>query len=468
MKKSFVGFMFFSLLSTCAGVIAGNVMSVDTISDMLKIDKMTNGDVVIVSGYMTVSDGGGGTFRWDSAKMNNEDNGIIFKSAKAESGRWIRIFDEQSPVNVRWYGVWGDGKHDDSARIQKAIYIARSSGRGVYFPKGDYVSEKPLDFTRWFGILVKGEDPGNSGISGDFGVSRLLFRDVNSVGADFSGSSYGTIKNLAFASIGNVRPKASVLIARGEAGYGSDVTFSNCNFASGTLASIFCFSGEVLTFNDCRINCGGLGGLIITGMKDYDIASPFPNCKFASGISLTTFRIVGGEFTTGAAPAIVLDGRNYTLADVWVAGTFFSLVGPNSCVVKLQGNCSNITFEGHRAEVPVPLPANLGFARLDDAEVRALSIRGKVTKGPIVYGYGIVEGSQFLSSDYIDLNGDLINCDVMISKPGEANYGRLPVTTITGKATGTIFHLYDESLRDTHIKILNKDLGLKGHTRINE
>jgi hypothetical protein len=442
-----------ALLGVHFAAHAGNVRAVDTISDLLKAGGMAEGDVAIVSGYLRVGDGGGGMFRWSAADASGEDGGTVFRSAKANAGRWVRTLDEQSPINVRWFGVWGDGTHDDRARIQKAIYAARDANRGLYIPKGEYVCDGPLDFTHWGGISIRGEDPGNAGIAGPLGISRLVFRSVDSVGADFSGSSYGSIRGLAFCAVGGVRPKATVLLARGEAGYGSDLTFTNCNFASGSVASIFCFSAEVISLIDCRVNCGGVGGFVATGMTDYGVQSPFPNCAFSKGISLTQWTILGGEFTTGAAACIVFDGRNYSLADASIHGTYFSCDGANSCAVRFRGRCENVTFSGHRCEVPTPLQANQGFCQLDQADVHGLSIRGKMSKGPIVYGRGNMEGSHISSSNYIDLSGDLVNCDVTIYEPCEANGGKLPVSTISGKATGTRFHLYDESLRDSHIKV---------------
>ena len=441
------------LLLIYSGVNAAGVQAVNTIHDMSQLTAMADGDVVIVSGYRSVGDGGGGIFRWAAGKSVSEDDAIVFKSEKVEDGRWIRILDEHSPVNVRWFGVWGDGEHDDHARIQKAINKARDSNRGLYFPKGDYLCEKPLDFTRWGGISVRGEDPGNTGISGNLGISRLLFRNVVTVGADFSGSSYGSIRGLAFGVIGDVRPKATVLLARGEAGYGSDLTFTNCNFASGAVASIFCFSAEVITLIDCRVNCGGAGGFLMTGMRDYGVESLF--AEFTKKISLTQWTILGGEFTSGSAPCIVFDGRKYTLADASIHGTYFSCEGANSCVVKFRGRCENITFSGHRCEVPIALQPNQGFCQLDQADVHGIFIRGKISKGPIVYGKGNMEGSQISSSTYIDLTGDLANCDITIYEPCESNSGKLPISTITGKVKYTEFHLYDKSLRESHIKIMN-------------
>jgi hypothetical protein len=441
-----------------------DITSVSTVSDMIKLEDMEDNDVAIVSGYHKTADGGGGMFRWEADRIRGEDNGLIFKSAFAQQGRWVRMFDENSPVNVRWFGAVGDGKIDDHRVIQKAIYTGRETNRGVYFPKGDYRVTKPLDFTRWGGIRVVGQDPGNTGISGHYGVTRLLFDGVTTVGADFSGSCYGTVNGIAFAVMDKVRPEAIVLLARSDdAGYGSDITFTNCNFAAGKIASIYCHSAEVISLIDCRVNCGGgAPGFLITGMRDYGFSgSPFS--KLCKGISLTQWTIIGGEFTSGGSPCIVFDGRNYTLADASVHGTYFSVEGENGCVVKFRGRCSNVVFSGHRCEVPRPLEENLGFCQLDEAEVHGIQITGKISKGPIVYGKGHMKGSRIFSSTYVELEGDFTGNDWTIYEPSEANGAKLPKSTIAGSIEGTRINIYDESLKKEKIQALNKKVKIKRH-----
>jgi len=146
--KKIILLVIFCLFFSYYKVTAGSVQAVNTINDLQKIEMMNEGDIVIVSGYLKIGDGGGGIFRWNSQKSDYDDGGIIFKSTKSESGRWLRILEEQSPINVRWFGVWGDGNHNDYLRIQKAINTARDNHLGIYISKGDYVCENSLYIKR--------------------------------------------------------------------------------------------------------------------------------------------------------------------------------------------------------------------------------------------------------------------------------------------------------------------------------
>jgi hypothetical protein len=49
-------------------------------------------------------------------------------------------------INVRDYGAYGDGVHDDTAAIQNAIFqvLPGSSGDGIYFPAGTYLCDQKI------------------------------------------------------------------------------------------------------------------------------------------------------------------------------------------------------------------------------------------------------------------------------------------------------------------------------------
>jgi hypothetical protein len=49
-------------------------------------------------------------------------------------------------INVKDYGAYGDGVHDDTAAIQNAIFqvFPGSSGDGVYFPAGTYLCDQKI------------------------------------------------------------------------------------------------------------------------------------------------------------------------------------------------------------------------------------------------------------------------------------------------------------------------------------
>lgn len=91
--------------------------------------------VVLISSY--VAGDGGGVFRWESASVVTDDNGITIKETATTTGRWLRQFT--GPVNVRWFGARGDGTTNDTTAVQNAIdYIATLGSGAVYFPRGTY------------------------------------------------------------------------------------------------------------------------------------------------------------------------------------------------------------------------------------------------------------------------------------------------------------------------------------------
>ena len=110
-------------------------------------------------------------------------------------------------INVKSdFGAKGDGKTDDFAAIQAAIDCARSGANGtvprngIFFPPGNYLVTKTLQFSFWRGILVKGGEPGDSGIDGNDATVTITANLKVPAGAchEFSGSGYGTVQGIAF------------------------------------------------------------------------------------------------------------------------------------------------------------------------------------------------------------------------------------------------------------------------------
>jgi len=432
------GFSMVAGVLLTVGGIRAEVSSVTLISDLLEGDGGAQGDVATVAGFHSPGDGGGGLFRWDSSLSSGENGGTAFRAEGRDVGRWVRMFEEHDPVHVRWFGARGDGSQDDSDAIQRAIDCAKRSKRKLYFPQGHYSVDRSLDFTEWQGISVAGDGPGNVGIAGGAAVTQIVFRGVKEVGADFSGSSYGVISGIAFAR-NDVRPKATVLLARTQTGYGSDLRFENCNFASGQVAAVYCHSAEVITFAGCRFHCGGTPGFLVTGRRDYGVKSPFS--ELCEGISLTQWTVLGGEFTCDNAPCILLDGRDYSLGDFSAHGTYFAISGSNASAFKIQGPCANITFVGHRCEV-THAGSHYGFGWID-GHVNGLFLKAKITSGPILFGKGSVSGAFVSSGSNVELGGNVINSEIVSYQPMESNRGKLHPMIVGGETTGSRFFLYE-------------------------
>jgi len=100
------------------------------------------GDVVYVRGYVNDNDGGGGHFVWrvDGYTAANDNDGTIITPtiSNPSNGRWVRNI-EGTAINVKWFGILGDGVTDYSQQLQKLITLFKDTrGVKIVFPKGIY------------------------------------------------------------------------------------------------------------------------------------------------------------------------------------------------------------------------------------------------------------------------------------------------------------------------------------------
>lgn len=97
--------------------------------------------VVVVDGYYTIGDGGGGTFVYDPNDTTTADNsGTIIVDAKGR--RYYRL-TESAEYNVRWFGAYGNGNNDDTIAIQATLNAAGSDNT-VIVPPGFYPLSQTL------------------------------------------------------------------------------------------------------------------------------------------------------------------------------------------------------------------------------------------------------------------------------------------------------------------------------------
>ncbi|MBE6637231.1 MAG: hypothetical protein E7618_05450 [Ruminococcaceae bacterium] len=135
---------------------------VANMAELLALEPAEMQALVIMQGYYTPGDGGGGTFLYNATTRTTEDGGVVIKSSVAR-GRFTRQCDPLS-LNVKWFGAVGDGKHDDTDAIQQTILALPEKGGTVIVPGGTYSLSKTIQIGN-----------GNAGetISGRSGV-RLI------------------------------------------------------------------------------------------------------------------------------------------------------------------------------------------------------------------------------------------------------------------------------------------------------
>lgn len=340
-------------------------------------------------------------------------------------------------VNVKAdFGAVGNYGIDDTVPIQKAINFCKKTSRGLYFPPGAYAVTSPLDFGAWNGIHVEGGVPGANGIAGSGATVQINAQLNRTYGAcfDFSGSAYGKVSGIAF---GGTNCQVMALNARtccqnkqdenrsSGSIYGSDIIYESCNFAGGSVAAFANHMGEVLTWRDCKFHNGGnRPGLLISWRLDAPPWSVMPmhGRNFTHGVTLTMFRMYGGEMTADNSPNIVLDmggcdpgtgcGAGQGGATFSSFGTYFAQSGDFMAAIQIRGNWNNVIMEGNRAEfIASPTdPAGCQFLNLHNATLNnfLLSTYGDGDAvHNIISGTGDLNGGTVTGSGNVNIVGNI-------------------------------------------------------------
>lgn len=138
-----------------SGTTINGIKIINNIQDLRLAIGNSEGDVCYVKDYIGNNDGGGGHFVWRINGFSNlADNGgtiIVPGGANPTNGRWVRNV-EGTAINVKWFGILGDGVTDYSPQLEGLIATFNSDNRGVkvLFPKGIYRLkniEVPTGFT---------------------------------------------------------------------------------------------------------------------------------------------------------------------------------------------------------------------------------------------------------------------------------------------------------------------------------
>jgi hypothetical protein len=126
--------------------------------------------IAVVTGFNDTPDGsgpideGGGVFVWSSNNITDDGGTRIVPNTSADAGiqgpGWVRIYS--GPLNVQWFGAYGDGTHDDTLAIQAAINAAyRLRNKAVQFPVGQYRVSNTIYVHQGIALLGEGSQGSN-------------------------------------------------------------------------------------------------------------------------------------------------------------------------------------------------------------------------------------------------------------------------------------------------------------------
>lgn len=172
-------------------VIDSNVRrTVATLSTLKALTGMSTNDHVIVLGYNTVSDGGGGEFRWDGTSSATANNGTIVAADVGGTGRWFRVWDGVE-IEVARFGAFPSA----TAATNTAAIIAALAAAPLVLPgSGTYDFDAVIDV-------------GSSALVGR-GATRTILRytgaAVNGPKVKCASASGGAVENLKIDCRGSI------------------------------------------------------------------------------------------------------------------------------------------------------------------------------------------------------------------------------------------------------------------------
>ncbi len=140
------------------------ITSVDTYTDA-RNRAGSPGEILAIVCRTTIGDGGGGVFYWQVG--GSDDDGTCLTS-RLGGGSWFRIFE--GAVNVRWFGVRGDGDHREFASANtaaiNALFVLAAKqwvNTEFYAPAGQYYFTRPaldemktIKFERLTSAILRG------------------------------------------------------------------------------------------------------------------------------------------------------------------------------------------------------------------------------------------------------------------------------------------------------------------------
>ena len=102
----------------------------DNVATMKLDDTLKDGDTCITLGYYEINDGGNGVYKIIDDSSLEDDGGSIHE---LNNGLKAQLIIEDK-VNIKQFGAYGDGEHDDTIAIQTTL----NKFKYVFIPNGIY------------------------------------------------------------------------------------------------------------------------------------------------------------------------------------------------------------------------------------------------------------------------------------------------------------------------------------------
>lgn len=316
----------------------GGVVLVGGVVNIAGLEAATSGTLavseVVVSGYRTAGDGGGGVYVVGAAGVAN--GGTIINDASGRS--WYLLVN--GLVSVKQFGAVGDGTTDDSASFQSAV--GALAGGTLFVPASSYAIMAIIMVES--GITLQGEGGQTSNVLGN--GQNPIFNVVTTEAVNFVGICWG-------GGLTKVQATGAAIAYQPASGSNSDSLVDGCTFQYQNLAIAF---NDALGF---RVeNCGfyqNTNDLLVENAAQFDAGdSLIAGCRFEQdsavggalvGVAIQQFssgglRVINNKFNGHEyGYVLTLDG---TTSDLLVEGNSFENM--NQTAITLQQQVAGTTF----------------------------------------------------------------------------------------------------------------------------
>lgn len=196
-----------------------NIRTFQNVESMKQANNLKVGGLIKTQGFYQANDGGGADYvivdEVDEASVITLQKGLYAKLLIADY------------VNVKWFGAYGDGTHDDTEAIQKCADFTAKNVILIVFPYGSYITSKQINLSK--GARIEGC---RSFIKGDLGNKKDFILSFN------GDVSNGYVRNLRVWAVND-----NALACINLAGIGGDFTIQDCQTAFGKYG-VYGDSGE--------------------------------------------------------------------------------------------------------------------------------------------------------------------------------------------------------------------------------
>lgn len=220
-----------------------------SVAAMKAAEYLKEGDCVITLGYYKPNDGGAGDYTIVSGEYTDDGGSIHALS----NGLYAELIIKNGEVNVKQFGAYGDGEHDDGEKLKKAFSI----GGTIFFPKNEsFLTSVPIVTVE--NTIIKGNNSeikllDNTFKNVLFGSSHLTINDLIITGTLNNKDETETLEN--FKELWNNRKNEQLLSLFNV----QHVVLQNCTFQQNISEGIKVSDSEDIAIKNChffKLDCG--------------------------------------------------------------------------------------------------------------------------------------------------------------------------------------------------------------------